>query len=257
MSTITNLDYVDRVFARSKLMVHDKSGILYGISVGTGDPELITVKGLRLLQQAPVVAFPAGKVKSAGFAEEIIAPWLLPGQEKLPLEFPYIQDEIKLQQAWEKAAKQVWRYLQQGQNVAFACEGDVSFYSTFTYLAQTLQQLHPEAIIETVPGVCSPMATAAALGIPLTVRNQRLAVLPALYSIQDLETILDWADVIVLMKVSSVYQEVWKILKERHLLAQAWVVEWATLPTQVIYSNLHHYPQLSLSYFSLLIIKNL
>lgn len=233
-----------------------KSGILYGISVGTGDPELITVKGLRLLQQASVVAFPAGKGNSTGLAEQIIAPWLLPEQQKLALEFPYVQDEAKLQQAWQSAARQVWYYLQQGQNVAFACEGDLSFYSTFTYLSQTLQQLYPEAVIEMVPGVCSPMAAAAALGIPLTVRQQSLAVLPALYSLQDLEIALDWADVIVLMKVSSVYQEVWQILKKRHLLQQSWVVEWATLPAQAIYSNLQCHPQLAPSYFSLLIIKN-
>ena len=232
-----------------------KLGILYGISVGTGDPELITVKGLRLLQQASVVAFPAGREDSRGFAEQIITPWLLPEQQKLALEFPYLQNQTQLQQAWQSAAKQVWYYLQKGQDVAFACEGDLSFYSTFTYLSQTLQQLYPETVIETVPGVCSPMAAAAALGIPLTVRSQRLAILPALYSPQDLETVLDWADVIVLMKVSSVYQEVWQILKESHLLERAWVVEWATRPEQVIYSNLENHPQLALSYFSLLVIQ--
>jgi precorrin-2/cobalt-factor-2 C20-methyltransferase len=232
-----------------------KSGILYGISVGTGDSELITVKGLRLLQQAPVVAFPAGTGNRLGLAEQIIAPWLLPRQRKLTLQFPYVQDEAKLRQAWQEAARQVWHYLQQGEGVAFACEGDVSFYSSFTYLAQTLRQLHPEAAIETVPGICSPMAAAAALGIPLTVRSQRLAVLPALYAVADLEAALEWADVIVLMKVSSVYQEVWKLLNERHLLQRAWVVEWATLPHQVIYSDLRRHPQLALSYFSLLLIQ--
>jgi precorrin-2/cobalt-factor-2 C20-methyltransferase len=236
-------------------MTNDKSGILYGISVGTGDSELITVKGLRLLQQAPVVAFPAGTGNQPGLAEQIVAPWLLAKQRKLLLQFPYVQDEAKLQQAWQEAARQVWHYLQQGEDVAFACEGDVSFYSTFTYLAQTLKQLHPAAAIKTVPGVCSPMAAAAALGIPLTVRSQRLAVLPAIYSLVDLETALDWADVIVLMKVSSVYQEVWKTLKERHLLERAWVVERASFPNQVIYSDLRRHPQLSLSYFSLLLIQ--
>jgi precorrin-2/cobalt-factor-2 C20-methyltransferase len=233
----------------------EQCGILYGISLGTGDPELITVKGLRLLQQAPVVAFPAGIGNRLGLAEQIVAPWLLPRQQKLSLQFPYIQDEAKLQQAWQVAARQVWQYLQQGEDVAFACEGDVSFYSSFTYLAETLKQLHPEAAIETVPGVCSPMAAASALGIPLTVRRQRLALLPALYSVADLAAALEWADVIVLMKVSSVYQEVWKLLDERHLLQRAWVVEWATLPQQVIYSDLRCQPQLELSYFSLLLIQ--
>jgi precorrin-2/cobalt-factor-2 C20-methyltransferase len=139
--------------------------------------------------------------------------------------------------------------------VAFVCEGDVSFYSTFTYLAEMLQHLHPECVVQTVPGVCSPMAAASALGIPLTVREQRLVVLPALYNVGELETILDWADVVVLMKVSSVYPEVWQVLHRRQLLEKAFVVERATLPEQVIYQDLRDRPALKLPYFSLLIVK--
>lgn len=232
-----------------------KIGILYGISVGTGDPELITLKGLRSLQQVPVVAFPAGIQGKPGMAQHIISPWLNPHQRQLSLNFPYVQDMTALSTAWQEAAEQVWQYLQQGQDVAFACEGDVSFYSTFTYLAQTLQQLHPEAVIKTVPGVCSPMAAASVLGIPLTIRQERLVVLPALYHAGELEAVLDWADVVVLMKVSSVYEQVWKILQQRSLLSSSWVVERATLSDMVLYTDLSDRPHLKLPYFSLLIVK--
>lgn len=230
-------------------------GILYGISVGTGDPELITVKGLRWLQQCPIVAFPAGLGNRSGIAQRIVNDWLKPQQTTLALNFPYVRDEATLVSAWQQAAQQVWLYLQQGKSVAFACEGDVSFYSTFTYLAQTLQDLHPEAIVKTVPGVCSPMAVASVLQIPLTIRSQRLAVLPALYNINELETVLDWAEVIVLLKINSVYQQVWQVLKQRNLLAHSWIVEKATFPEQKIYRNLTEYPQLQLSYFSILLIQ--
>jgi precorrin-2/cobalt-factor-2 C20-methyltransferase len=171
------------------------------------------------------------------------------------LTFPYVQDVVTLTQAWQLAAQQVWHYLHSGQDVAFVCEGDVSFYSTFTYLAQTLQQMHPESVVQTIPGVCSPMAAASVLEIPLTVRQERLVVLPALYNVGELETILDWADVVVLMKVSSVYPEVWKVLQQRHLLEHAFVVERATLPEQIIYKDLCDHPTLKLPYFSLLIVK--
>jgi precorrin-2/cobalt-factor-2 C20-methyltransferase len=230
-------------------------GTLYGISVGSGDPELITLKGLRLLKQAPIVAFPEGIQGKLGVAQQIVAPWLGSDQVQLALAFPYVQDMETLTQAWQIAAEQVWHYLQFGQDVAFVCEGDVSFYSTFTYLAQTLQQLHPESKVQTVPGVCSPMAAASVLGIPLTVRQERLVVLPALYNVGELETILDWADVVVLMKVSSVYPEVWEVLRRRQLLDHAFVVERATLPEQVIYADLRDRPTLKLPYFSLLIVK--
>lgn len=232
-----------------------KIGTLYGISVGPGDPELITLKGLRLLQQVPVVAFPAGVQGKPGIALQIIAQWLSPNQVQLALDFPYVQDLAVLEVAWQAAAQQVWQYLKLGQNVAFSCEGDVSFYSTFTYLAQTLQHLHPEALISIVPGVCSPMAATAALGIPLTIRQERLVVLPALYSVGELETVLDWADVVVLMKVSSVYEQVWQVLQRRGLLDKSWVVERATLPEMVIYADLGDRPTLKLPYFSLLIVQ--
>lgn len=232
-----------------------KIGTLYGISVGPGDPELITLKGLRSLQQVPVVAFPAGIRGKPGIAQEIVAEWLSPNQVQLALAFPYVQDMAVLKVAWQVAAQQIWQYLNQGQDVGFTCEGDVSFYSTFTYLAQTLQQLHPEALIKLVPGVCSPMAATAALGLPLTIRQERLVVLPALYTVGELEAVLDWADVVVLMKVSSVYEQVWQVLQRRGLLNNSWVVERATLPDMVIYSDLRDRPILKLPYFSLLVVQ--
>jgi precorrin-2/cobalt-factor-2 C20-methyltransferase len=246
---IVSIDY----FIQRKLNV--QLGILYGISVSTGDPELITLKGLRLLRSADVIAFPAGVEGKPGIAEQIVAPWLIASQQHLPLHFPYVRDLKVLNQAWEEAAAKVWYYLEQGQTVAFACEGDVSFYSTFTYLAQTLQAKHADAIVQTVPGVCSPMAAASVLGLPLTVRDQRLAILPALYRVEDLEQTLAWADVVVLMKVSSVYAQVWPILKERNLLDRSWIVEWATLPNQKVYRDLDRHPHLDLSYFSILIVQ--
>ena len=233
-----------------------KFGVLYGISVGTGDPELITVKGLRVLQNSKVVAFPSGINNRQGIARGIVECWLKPEQILLPLEFPYLQDEQKLQQAWKKAADRVWQYLKQGIDVSFACLGDVSFYSTFTYLAQTLQEFYLDVKIETISGVCSIMAIASVLEIPLTVNRQKLVVLPALYSVEELKTALDWAEVVVLLKVSSVYEQVWQILQAQNLLNSSSIVEKATFPEQKIYRDLTNLPKLELSYFSILLINN-
>jgi precorrin-2/cobalt-factor-2 C20-methyltransferase len=230
-------------------------GTLYGISVGPGDPELLTVKALKLLQRSPVIAFPEGVHGKPGVAEQIIQPWLHADQVRLSLTFPYVQDMDALQSAWTLAAETVWLHLKTGRDVVFACEGDVSFYSTFNYLAQTLQGLHPDVIVQAVPGVCSPLAAAATLGLPLTIRQQRLMVLPALYNLAELETALKISDVVVLMKVSSVYSQVWSVLQQFDLLHQSHIVEWATLPQQRIYSGLQDLPDLKLHYFSLLIVQ--
>ncbi len=229
-------------------------GTLYGVSVGTGDPELITVKGQRLLQQIPVIAFPLGVNGKQGLAQKIIAPWITPQQKKLPLYFPYLQDEKQLNKAWQEAAETVWQYLHQGIDVAFACEGDVSFYSTFTYLAQTLSKNYPQVTIKTIPGVSSPMATASVLGLPLTLGSQNLAIIPALYNVAELDQVLSWADVIVLLKVSSVYTQVWQKLDSLDLLDHAFIVERATQAEEKIYQNLRHHQTLNLSYFSVMII---
>lgn len=231
-----------------------KIGILYGVSVGTGDPELITVKGLRILQNTKIIAFPAGINQKKGVAETIIEQYLQPHQQKLSLSFPYTLSQEILSQAWHDVSMEVWQYLHNGEDVAFACEGDISFYSTFTYLALTLQKIHPTIKIVRISGVSSPMAAASALGLPLTMQEEKLAILPALYSIQELENTLDWADVVVLMKVASVYEQVWHILAKRHLFDCAYLVEKATNNEEKIYTDLENYPQLKLSYFSILII---
>ena len=229
-------------------------GTLYGIGVGPGDPELITVKSLKRLQAATVVAFPAGLNSQPGVAERIITPWLSPTQTRLPLTFPYVQEQATLQAAWDSAAQTVWPYLQTG-DVVFACEGDISFYSTFTYLAQSLQQQYPESIVEAIAGISSPMAAAAALGIPLTCGAQQLAILPALYTVDRLEAVLAWADVVVLMKVGSVYPQVWRILQQHQLLDRSYVVENATRANQTTYKDLQNHPNLELPYFSIMIIQ--
>ena len=232
----------------------EQFGTLWGVGVGPGDPELMTVKARRLLRECPVVAFPAGRRGAPGIAQQIIQSWLQPDQTQLPLAFPFVQESTVLTAAWEQAAAQVWAHLSQGQDVVFATEGDASFYSTFTYLAQTLQSQHPQVSIQTVPGVCSPLAAAAQLAEPLTILQQRLIVLPALYAIADLEAALDQADVVVLMKVASVYAQVWPILERRRLLARSRVVVRATQPDEEIYADLSDSPNLQLPYFSLMVI---
>ena len=223
--------------------------------MGPGDPELITLKALRLVESAPVVAFPAGLGGRKGRAQAIISPWLSPDQVQLALKFPYTEDQQVLTKAWKVASEEIWLHLQEGRDVVFASEGDVSFYSTFTYLAQTLQQFHPEALIQATPGVCSPLSAAAALGIPLTIQDQRLAVLPALQSLAQLETSLAWADIVVLLKVSSVYPKVWSVLQKHQLLKQSYAVVNATKPDQMIYADLSNCSQLQLPYFSLLVVQ--
>ncbi len=227
---------------------------LYGISCGPGDPELITLKGWRVLQRVPVVAFPQGGGGCPGLAEQIIAPWIEAHQIQVPLEFPYQQDPLQLQQAWGEAAARVGVYLEAGQDVGFVSLGDVSFYSTFTYLAWAVHQRYPQVKVQAIPGVCSPLAAAALVKLPLTKQDERLLVLPALYHLADLDTALAQAEVVVLLKVGSVYHQVWRVLQARGLLERTYLVVEGNQPGETIYCGLTEHPQLQLPYFSLMII---
>ncbi|AFY71111.1 precorrin-2 C20-methyltransferase [Thalassoporum mexicanum PCC 7367] len=231
------------------------TGKLYGVSVGPGDPELITLKGLKAIQSADVVAFPAGKNGKPGMAESIAQTYLQPHQEKLPLELPYVQDPDALTTAWAVATDQLYEHLSRDRRVVFISEGDVSFYSTFTYLMLTLRARDTAIEIQTIPGVCSPLAAAAELGLPLTIWAEKLAVLPLLHNLAELETALDWAETVVLMKVNRYYPQVWQILRSRQLLQNSSVVVRATSNQQKIYADLTNLADLSLSYFSVLIVR--
>ena len=230
-------------------------GTLYGISIGPGDPELITVKGKRLLEEVPVIAFPTGILGKKGVAEQIISFWADHQQIKLPLYFPYVKNKKQLQEAWRKAAFNVENYLQEGIDVAFACEGDVNFFSTFTYLAQFILKRCPQISIKTIPGVCSPIASASVLGIPLTFYSQNLAILPIVHNVNEIQMIATWADTIVLLKVNSVYIQIWDILQSLNLLQHTSLIVRATQLEENVYKDLTNCRHLSVPYFSLMVIQ--
>ncbi len=231
-------------------------GTFWGVGVGPGDPEWLTIGGLRVLRSAAIVALPQNKQGQPGMAYEIVREFLLPDQKILPLALPFVRDEATLAAAWEAAAREVLPFLQQGEDVVFLSEGDVSFYSTFTYIAGALKAIAPELDARAVPGVCSPMAAAAVLGAPLAIGSEKIAILPALYAPEDLVNALGWADVVVLMKVAPVYATVWQLLAERDLLARTSLVAWVGGERQVILPSLVGRANYQPHYFSLSIVRN-
>lgn len=231
-------------------------GRLWGVGVGPGNPEWLTIQGLRVLRSAAVVALPQNKQGQPGMAYEIVREFLSPTQKVLPLALPFVRDTTVLQAAWDAAAREVFPYLQQGEDVSFLCEGDSSLYSTFTYIARAIRTLAPEVAIETVPGICSPLAAAAALGEPLAIAGEKVAILPALYGPEDLVGALEWADVVVLMKVASVYRTVWQCLAARDLLHRARLVAWVGCERQTLLPSLVDAADYQPHYFSLLIVHN-
>jgi len=208
-------------------------GRLLGLGVGPGDPELITLKALRLLRAAPVVAYLVAKGRK-GNAYSIIEAHLRPAQVMLPLVFPVTTEslppplcyEAEIAKFYDAAAAEIAAHLDAGRDVAVICEGDPLFYGSFMYLHDRLAGRYAA---EVVPGVCSVVAAAAALGAPLAYRNQSLTVLSALLPAEALAQRLKEADAAAIMKLGAHFAKVRGVLDALGLSARARYIERATM----------------------------
>jgi precorrin-2/cobalt-factor-2 C20-methyltransferase len=213
-----------------------KPGRLLGLGVGPGDPELITVKALRLLREAPVVGFLAAKGRK-GNAFSIIEGHLRPEQTLLPMIYPVTTEHVPAPLSYEKiiadfydqSAGEVARYLDDGQDVAVICEGDPFFYGSFMYLHDRLAEKYPT---EVIPGVCSIVACASVLGAPLVYRNQSLAVLSGVLPEDELQARLAEVEAAAIMKLGTNFEKVRRVLRRLGLSDRALYIERATMANQ-------------------------
>ncbi|GGJ85026.1 precorrin-2 C(20)-methyltransferase [Pseudomonas matsuisoli] len=237
-------------------------GRLLGIGVGPGDPELITLKALRLLRSAPVIGHFVARAKAdkgqGGNAFGIIEAHLVAEQVRLPLVYPVTTEKLEPPQTYEgvisdfydTCAVRIAEYLDAGQDVAVICEGDPFFYGSYMYLHDRLAG-HYEA--EVVPGVCSMLGCVSVLGTPLVYRNQNLSVLSGVLPEAELEERLKQADAAVIMKLGRNFEKVRRVLQTLGLAERAHYVERATMAAQRIVP-LADVDPMSSPYFSMIIV---
>ena len=226
-------------------------GSLYGIGIGPGDPELITVKALRLLRSSPVVAYPISDRNMKGLARSIVAEYLKPEQIEIPMYLPFKLEQSS-QPYYDKSADIIAEYLTKGLDVVVLCEGDPFFYGTFMYIYNRLSPTFPT---EVVPGVSSMMASAAALGIPLTYRNDVYMVLPGILEAEILAAKLAVADAAVIIKLGRHFEKVVGVLKDLGLFERAKYIERSTMVNQKIVPIAEVNPQ-EVPYFSMIVIPS-
>ena len=226
-------------------------GKLWGIGLGPGDPDLITLKALKILQAVDVVAYPA-PLEGESFARSIAAPHLAGKQVEYPIRIPMVADRGPAQDVYDVAAKDLGTHLIAGRTVAVLCEGDPFFYGSFMYL---FQRLIDDFDVEVVPGVSSVMACAAEAGMPLGERTDVITILPASLSEIDLENKLRDTDTAVIMKVGRHLSKVRTIVERLGLIAEACYVERATLPEQRIVP-LADLPDDVAPYFSMILVQS-
>jgi precorrin-2/cobalt-factor-2 C20-methyltransferase len=207
-----------------------KSGTLYGVGVGPGDPELVTLKALRILQTVPVLAWPAPE-EGPSLAREIVAQHLPGTQREIPIRMPLLPARFPANDVYDKAAREIGAVLAAGDNVAVICEGDPFFYGSFMYLFGRLAGDYP---VEVVPGVSSLTACAAALGTPLSAKNDVLTVVPGPLDAETMKQRLADADAAAIIKVGRHLEKIRSVIDELGLGANARYIERATMSEQRI-----------------------
>ncbi|MFC3749273.1 precorrin-2 C(20)-methyltransferase [Paenibacillus sp. GCM10012306] len=231
-------------------------GTLYGVGVGPGDPELITVKACRLLKECPVIAYPAAKHGGKSYAQEIVDTYVS-GEDKdmLGLVFPMTKDPVQLENGWRWTVELCWNELRLGKDIAFVTEGDPNLYSTFIHLARLMQELHPGVPIVSVPGISSVLGAAAALEQPLAEGDQRVGIIPATGDREAIKEALLHHDTVVFLKVAKVLDTVLDVLDELGLHSKASVVTKVTSPYETLWKDARELRGHELEYLSLMVVS--
>lgn len=207
------------------------TGRCFGVGVGPGDPELLTVKALRVLQECRVVASFAAKGRSSN-ARRVVETHLRGDHLELPLVYPLTTElvgrseyEARLTDFYDQSAERVAEHLEGGDDVAVLCEGDPLFYGSYMYLHGRLARRYHT---EVVPGVSSAIAAGASLHAPLVAGNETFVVLSGVLDPDELERRLRDADAAVVMKVGRNLDKVRAAVTRAGLLDRAHYLEWAT-----------------------------
>ncbi|WP_414548000.1 precorrin-2 C(20)-methyltransferase [Anabaena sp. CCY 0017] len=224
-------------------------GRLYGIGVGPGDPELLTLKALRLLQAAPVVAYQSA-VDKESIARAIVSQYLTGNQIEVLFHLPRALEPETANLIYDKEVAPIAEHLAAGRDVVVLCEGDPFFYGSFMYVFTRLSEHYKT---EVVPGVSSLMACPVALGVPFTYYNDIMTVLPAPMPAEELTTHLLATDAAAIMKLGRHFTKVRNVLHQLGLASRALYIERATMTQQRIVPLDEVDPD-QVPYFSMIII---
>ncbi len=225
------------------------TGTIYGLGVGPGDPELITLKALRILRDTSVVAFPAPE-QGDSLTRAIVAPHLSDDQTEIAIRVPMLSERFPAQDIYDHAAAELSSHLDAGRDVAVLCEGDPFLYGSFMYLFARLAERYS---VEVVPGVSSLTACAATLGAPLAARNDVLAVIPAPLDTEQRKHRLAAVDAAAIVKIGRHFAKVRDTLSDLGLTDRARYIEHATMDNQRILPLDQVDPE-SVPYFSMVLV---
>lgn len=232
-------------------------GKLTGASLGPGDPELITRRAWMALTSGARWIYPVKKAEETSYALSIVERGgLVVPVDAEQLVFPMTRDANILAKAWARAAVRTVELLAEGRDLVFLVEGDASTFATFGHLARVVRELAPEVDVETIPGVSSFAAAAAATGLTLAEEDETLAIIPAAYGVEVIDHLLDEFDTLALLKVKPLMNEIIALLEKRDLLDTSCFIEKVGAPDERIVHDVVALKETQVSYLSLMLVQN-
>lgn len=233
-----------------------RPGTFYGVGVGPGDPELITLKAIKVIGSAGVLAIPRSEAGAESQALAIVKRAMpLDGKETIELSFPMTKDPAALASSRRQAATLIAERLLGGQDVAFITLGDPLLYSTFSYLMPFVKELSPESAIRPVPGITSFSAAASLIPAPLAETDAKVIIIPAAYDLDRVREALLYADTVVILKVNRAIERLIDLIAEAGLSKGSFFVSRAGWPQQEVITDLEELRGKKPDYFSMLIVR--
>ncbi len=239
-------------------------GDFYGIGIGPGDPELLTLKAARIIKAVDVIFVPKAGIKEESMALDIVKPLLDDVAAGFSLRnrprvvekvFPMVKEQEKLESHWKEAALAIKEELEKGNSVAFLTIGDPLTFSTYVYLLRCLRDMIPEEKIHTIPGVTSFNAAASLANLSLAQRDERIAIVPVPDDVEELRPVLKGFDTVILMKVAKRLDKVINLLEEMDLSHHALFASHVGLKDSYLTQNLSELKGSGRGYMSIIIVR--
>jgi precorrin-2/cobalt-factor-2 C20-methyltransferase len=237
-------------------------GTFYVVGVGPGDPQLMTLKAARILEECDIWFVPSAFENGGSMAHKIAA-GAVGDRDKTILNHRFPMKQVfrgqdpdpELKDAWQEAARTIMDHLAKGQDVVFPTLGDPAIYSTGYYVCETLQEYGCPFKVEIVPGVSAIGASSAVSSMPLCLGDERLVVIPATFENDQIHELLALSDAAVFMKVSKVMERLVGLLDDLGLVDNAVLVERCSLADQRVWTNIREAVGQDLHYFSTMVVR--
>jgi precorrin-2/cobalt-factor-2 C20-methyltransferase len=232
-----------------------RQGTLYGIGVGPGDPELMTIKAVNILRTVDVVFTASSTKNDFSLAVDIARPYLPEKVDVRTLSFPMTKDKAVMKKAWQENSQMIVELLRNGLDAAFLTLGDPMTYSTFGYILQEIQLSDPDVAIVTIPGITSYQAAAARMNVPLVEAEESLLLTSGAYGGQNIRKLSDCAENVVLLKAYKNVKDITRALEESDMLRNSRAIKKCGREGEEIITDLSKLSESEPDYWTLILAK--